>query len=286
MFCKEARARARILARSEQRAPLSAAAANGGIAPLLPRRINGFHVLPRTTDSPLILFRSLSCILLPSTRSSLPLSSPACSQVMSSLSSTKAGRFTSRRARARARLYIVPTHMNTHTHTLNARADSVRPLHETQQVQKGDTHRAHTVAVGARARDEREEGVKVEGLRRGVVVCVWKKEPELKLSQLNVHSSAGGEPMSDSGCSLVTQAQQGTSPNNTVPSDSSLRLPDVFPTNHSALLPPSLVALFYQAPSLHPSFTTLTRSPPSRRAPPRILSRLHSRFAECAAAFG
>lgn len=89
--------RARTLARSEQRAPLSAAATNGGIAPLLPRHINGFPLLPHTAN---ISPHSLSLALLhPSPPSPLtPFVLSRYSQVMSSLSSTRLAGLLSPRA--------------------------------------------------------------------------------------------------------------------------------------------------------------------------------------------
>lgn len=72
-------------------------------------------------------------------------------------------------------LYIVLAHiyMNIHIYiyvyiyTYSMRADSVRPLHGTQQVQKGDTPSTNGARVGAREREsEREERwEEVEGLR-------------------------------------------------------------------------------------------------------------------------
>lgn len=76
------------------------------------------------------------------------------------------------------------------------RADGVRPLHGTQQVQKGDSAEHEWCArAGARERETNERravggGRRVTGEISRAFVCVWKKELELKLSQLNVRSRA------------------------------------------------------------------------------------------------
>lgn len=90
--------------------------------------------------------------------------------------------------------------------------------------------------------------------------------------------------MSDNGCSLVTQAQQGTSPNNTVPSDPTLSFV-AFPTNHL----PSFRLLSLPSSTKLPLFTLplpFVCSPPVPLNPSEHSFSLALPFSPECAAFG